>query len=101
MALNDLKNQNNRNYIRMDIHAEIKCRIVETKEEFTGQCKDLSHTGIKFETSKNLAAGTNVNISVNVNGSNIQPLVGILTVLRSEKLENNKYSISGELKDVH
>jgi hypothetical protein len=90
-----------RDYIRMNIDTEIKCKICGTNEEFTGKCKNLSHTGLQLATSKHLKEGTELDISLKIDsGLGRPPLSAKLTVKRISKIEDEQFLVSGKLSDV-
>ena len=90
-----------RKYIRMNIEAEVSCKIRGTKEEFKGICKNLSHTGLQFSTTKALKAGSELDIIIQAAGGVPQrPLKAILSVKRVTKTNDDEYFVSGDLRDV-
>jgi hypothetical protein len=96
-----LGSKEKRNYIRMNVETEIHCKIRGTKEEFIGFCKNLSHTGIQFITSKNLKAGSELDIILKVSGVLAQPpLEAVLIVKRVNKEAADRYLVSGTLINV-
>lgn len=100
MVLNEAR-KNKRNYIRMDVRAQVTCVNEKTGEKITGSCLNLSHTGVKFETTELIKKGTKLQITVNVDGDKISPLKADLIVTRVEKSKKtNKYYISGQLRNV-
>lgn len=101
MALKETRFNNKRNYIRMDVRAKISCINNETGKKITGSCLNLSHTGVKFETTELIKKGTKLQITVDVDGNKISPLKADMLVTRVEKSKKtNKYYISGELRNV-
>jgi hypothetical protein len=101
MADLNLGSREKRNYIRMNIETEVLCKIPGTKDEFKGFCKNLSHTGIQFATSKHLKVGSELEIILNVAGAIPQPpLKAVLIVERVNKEKENQFIVSGKLKDV-
>lgn len=101
MTLSSSKFRNKRNYVRMDVRANITCKNMATGEEITGSCINLSHTGIKFETNELIKKGSELQVTVNVDNDKITPLKADLLVKRVEKYKNKDiYIISGELVNV-
>ncbi len=96
-----LGSKEKRNYIRMNIETEVLYKIRGTKEEFKGHCKNLSHSGIQFITSKNLKVGSELDIILKVSGALPQPpLEAVLIVQRVNKDAADQYVVSGKLSDV-
>ena len=90
-----------RDYIRMNIETEVKCKVKGTGESFTGKCINLSHTGLQFSTSKNIKEGIELEITLKGPADVSQPpLQGNLKINRVIKNPDNGYTVSGELKDV-
>ncbi len=101
MSRLNIGNNEKRDYIRMNIDAQIKCRIRSTKEVFTGRCKNLSHTGLQFLTSKHLKEGTEIDIILKINDAlGRPPLRARLAVKRINKIADQQYLVSGKLSDV-
>jgi hypothetical protein len=94
-------NKEKRDYIRMNIDTEVICSLRGNREEFKGICKNLSHSGIQFTTSKSLKAGTELDIILKVAGAiPQQPLRAVLIIKRINKETGDLYTISGKLTDV-
>lgn len=90
-----------RDYLRMDIDTEVLFKIRGTKEEFKGRCKNLSHTGLQFVTTKHLKEGTELEITLKVNGGVAQtPLEAMVNVQRVNKNSGDQYTVSGIMKIV-
>jgi hypothetical protein len=90
-----------RDFIRMNIDTEIKCKIRGTKEEFTGKCKNLSHTGLQFLTSKHLKEGTEIDVSLKIDsGLGRPPLNAKFIAKRISRTADEQYLVSGKLSDV-
>lgn len=90
-----------RDYLRMDIDTEVLCKIRGTKEGFKGRCKNLSHTGLQFVTTKHLKEGTELEIILKINGGVAQaPLEAIINVQRVNKNNGDQYTVSGIMKIV-
>jgi hypothetical protein len=101
MSASKIVNKEKRNFLRMDIQAEIICKMRDSKEEFKAICKNLSHTGIQLSTSKHLKEGAELDITVKVSGGIEQPpLHAVFVVTRIDKEAENQYIVSGELKNV-
>jgi hypothetical protein len=96
-----LGSKEKRNYIRMNIETDVACKIRGTNEEFNGLCKNLSHSGLQFTTSKHLKEGSELDVILKTSGGVPQPpLKAILAVKRVSKETEDKYIVSGKLRDV-
>jgi hypothetical protein len=96
-----LGSKEKRNYIRMNIDTDVACKIRGTNEEFKGLSKNLSHSGLQFTTSKPLKEGAELDITLKISGGLPQPpLNAILAVKRVSKEAEDKFIVSGKLRDV-
>jgi hypothetical protein len=101
MAGLNLGSKEKRNYIRMNIDTEVLCKVRGTNEEFRGLCKNLSHSGLQFATSKHLKEGAELDVTLKIAGGLPQPpLKAVLIVKRVNKGKEEQFIVSGKLRDV-
>lgn len=81
----------------MPITAELTYSIKGESTAFIGQCKNLSHSGIQFETGKLLKEGTSLEITIDTKSEKFKPMNAIVEVLRIDPLENSGYRVSGRI----
>lgn len=81
----------------MPITAELTYTIEGERTAFMGQCKNLSHSGIQFETGKLLREGTSLEITIDTKSDKFKPMTARVEVLRIDPLENSGYTVSGRI----
>ncbi len=93
--------QNKRHHQRISYTAEIKGREIgfTEKEDFTGTGKNMSIAGIRFESRAAMEIGTKVQLQLPAHDGNTQILI-IGAVLRSKKIDSDRYDISVSFLDV-
>lgn len=92
----ELYSQDKRQYMRIDFSGPIKVQPLGHRttplNQFKVQSKDLSLTGMLFETNESLELGTRVQLSVPLDNPE-RPMIIIGTVIRLEKLDSFKYDV--------
>ncbi|MBI5664264.1 MAG: PilZ domain-containing protein [Nitrospirae bacterium] len=83
----------------MPIAAEITYSIKGSSAVFKGQCKNLSHSGIQFETEKLLKEGTSLEITIDTKSDKFKPMNAAVEVLRIDPSEDSGYTVSGKISD--
>ncbi|HBH61049.1 MAG TPA: hypothetical protein DDX85_04765 [Nitrospiraceae bacterium] len=78
----------------MSINAELSYTIKGERRTYTGQCKNLSHSGIRFETGTLLKEGAFLEITIDTKSDKFKPMNATVEVLRIDPLENSGYTIS-------
>jgi len=81
----------------MPINAELTYSTKGESTSFTGQCKNLSHSGIQFETAKLLTEGTSLEITIDTKSDKFKPMHATVEVLRIDRLDNSGYRVSGKI----
>lgn len=81
----------------MAMDAELTFNIRGKKSTHKGTCKDLSHSGIKFETDKALTIGTVLQVSIDLGNPKFKPLNAELEIIRIEKAKGNRYAAAGKV----
>jgi hypothetical protein len=90
----------NRDFIRMDLDSEIAFKVPGTGRLCKGRAKDLSHTGMKFETTEELRPGTVLEVTIRLGNEKFRPMEAMFTVLRIEALPEKGFVVSGRLQDI-
>jgi hypothetical protein len=94
-----LQHNEKRLFCRIPITAELTYTIMGESTTFKGQCKNLSHSGIQFETATLLKEGTSLEITIDTKSDKFKPMNATVMVLRIEPLENSGYKVSGKILD--
>lgn len=81
----------------MPITAELTYTIKGKSATCKGQCKNLSHSGIQFETETPLKEGAALEITIDTKSDKFKPMNAIVEVLRIDPLENSWYRVSGKI----
>ena len=89
-----------RGFIRMDTEAEIIYSPRGGGRAHSGLTRNLSHTGLQFETGEAPARGAVLDVEIRTGDGKFAPMRGRLVVIRIERLENGRFLVSGELHDV-
>lgn len=92
----ELYSQDKRQYMRIDFSGPIKVQPLGHRttslNQFKVQSKDLSLTGMLFESNENLELGTRIQLSVPLDNPK-RPMIVIGTVIRLEKIDSFKYDV--------
>ncbi|MBI5055838.1 MAG: PilZ domain-containing protein [Nitrospirae bacterium] len=80
----------------MIMNTEFTYTVSGERKAHAGFCKDLSHTGIKFLTERNLEKGTLIEILFDTKSSRFKPMKAGAEIVRSE-FKNNKYVVAGKI----
>jgi hypothetical protein len=81
----------------MPITAELTFAVKGEGAAFKGHCKNLSHSGIQFETATHLKEGTTLEITIDTKSEKFKPMNATVQVLRIDPLENSGYTVSGKI----
>jgi hypothetical protein len=85
----------------MSVSAELTYTLRGENKTHKGQCKNLSHSGIQFETEKDLEEGTSLEIIIDTKSDKFKPMNAIVEIIRVESLENRGYKVSGKIVDYN
>ena len=100
MNVSDEIEKEKRYYMRFDVHADVICKKEDSLESFTGNCVNLSYSGIRFITTTLLKEGTKLDIKAKVDSGVFQPLKAKMVVNSVKRLAGNKYLVTGEMNEV-
>ncbi len=81
-----------RDFYRMAVNADLTYNIQGETQSYTGKCKDLSHTGLFLETENAITKGQVLEVTIDSNNSQFEPMKATVEVIRVE-LASDKYSI--------
>ena len=73
-----------RDFIRMRLDCPAQCRGLDSGEEFVGQARDLSGTGLRLELSRSVPLGALLEVHVEPAKAVVEPLHPIVEVMRAE-----------------
>lgn len=92
----ELYSLDKRQFIRIDFNGPVTVQPLghpaPLLNQFRVQSKDISMTGMLFETDQNLEIGTRVQLAVPLNNPN-RPMLVIGTVVRLEKIDDSSYDV--------
>ncbi len=88
-----------RDFIRMTFKGDVICKVQGTDRLFSATAHDISHSGIKFETTEMLKRNTKMDITVKVDSKIMRPLKATFLVRRVQHA-GDRYIVSGEMIDV-
>lgn len=91
------KNDERRLFCRMEVNAEVSYSIPGDNKTYRGKCRNLSHSGIQFETEKALTQGTSLEVTIDTKSEKFKPMNAVVEVLRIEPSENNTYTVAGKI----
>lgn len=86
-----------RDYFRMKINADLTFSVQGTDETCKGFCRNLSHTGIQFETVHALSGGQMIEVVLSSKDIRIKPLRALTEVVRVDVINRSTYQISGKI----
>ena len=86
-----------RGFLRMGIESELTFQISGNNETYSGKTKDLSATGICFNTEQAVTEGDMLQISVKPGTDITPPLDVMITVIRVTAGQNGGYDVAGEI----
>ena len=93
------KFEEKRLFSRMEINAEITFSITGETNSYTGQCRNLSHSGIMFITGEAIPEGQSLEVTIDTGNEKFQPMNALVEIIRVEPDENNQYRTAGVIKE--
>jgi hypothetical protein len=100
MASSHQRFSEKRDYYRMMVNTEVKITVPGSDSTCTGRAKDLSATGIQFETECHLKVGQMVQILVEPVGRSHDALRADLQIKRVDVSSGRKFIVAGYLTNV-
>jgi hypothetical protein len=89
-----------RNFPRMRFETELSLRIPGGDSSFSGRGEDLSHTGIRFSSDRQLERGQSIEVTVDTGHNRFAPFYAEVRVLRSEMLDDGRFRMAGEITSM-
>ena len=86
-----------RDYYRMKINADLTFNVQGADEPCKGFCRNLSHTGIQFETAYALSGGQMIEVVLSSKDVRIKPLRALAEVVRVDVIDRTTYQVSGKI----
>ena len=86
-------------FCRMQVDAEITYTMPGDNNTFTGQCMNLSHSGIQFVTGQALPEGHSVEIIIDTKSEKFQPMKALVQIIRVEPSGDDQYRTAGIIKE--
>ncbi|MBI4710810.1 MAG: PilZ domain-containing protein [Nitrospirae bacterium] len=90
-------NKDRREYNRMRIDSEVTCKIDGNEKTFKGFCKNLSHTGILFETGEPVSLSQSLSVVIETGTNKFRPLQAVIDIVRVEQQADNNYEVAGRI----
>jgi len=90
-----------RGFKRMDAECKVVFRVTGTEKLHRGISKDLSGTGVSFETDIDIEAAQAIDISIQPELNSIQPLNAIAEVIRCSAIGGGRFVIAAVIKTVN
>ena len=84
-------------FCRMSVTADVQFFISGENKTYTGKCRNLSHSGIQFETEKALEEGTSLEITIDTKSKKFEPMDVVVEIIRVEERKNNTYKVAGKI----
>ena len=84
-------------FCRMSVKADLTFSLPGDNTPHTGQCRNLSHSGIQFETDKALEQGATLEITIDTKSEKFKPMKVIVRILRAEPVENGMYKVAAKI----
>lgn len=81
----------------MSVTAELTYNMLGDDKTYKGQCRNLSHSGIQFETDKLLPEGISLEIIIDTKSKKFRPMNAIVEVLRVNSSGDNVYNVAGKI----
>jgi hypothetical protein len=89
-----------RSFIRMRLDAIINFSVDGQSQTYEGKCKNISGTGVLIETNTSFEPGTQLNIVIPSESTEIDDLNAVAEVLRVKSLGAHKFELATEMKEI-
>ena len=86
-------------FCRMEINAEITFTVPGEDNSYTGQCINLSHSGIMFIAGQALPEGESLEVTIDTKSDKFQPMEALVEIIRVEPSGENRYTTAGIIKE--
>ncbi len=81
----------------MKINADLTFNVQGTDEIFRGFCRNLSHTGIQFETAHAVAGEQIIEVVLSSKDMRIKPLRALTEVVRVDVINPTTYLVAAKI----
>jgi len=81
----------------MTVNADLTFNLPGGNASHTGQCRNLSHSGIQFETDTALDEGATLEITIDTKSEKFKPVTVIASILRVASLHNGSYAVAAKI----
>jgi hypothetical protein len=81
----------------LEVDADVAFTIVGENKTYIGQCRNLSHSGIQFETEKAPPEGHSLEITIDTKSTKFKPMKAIIEIIRVEESTDNQYKVAGKI----
>jgi flagellar biosynthesis protein FlhG len=86
-----------RGFSRITVNVGMKFQFPGDIRFLEGFCKNLSHSGIQFETQEQLSTGQTLEIIIDSGTYQNKPLRATINIIRVDSTENGKQIVSGKI----
>ena len=90
-----------RDFIRMDTDSQITYWEEGSKDTHTGQCINLSASGVLFICSERIEPGTLLHINISPTLQVVPPLDATIEVIRTQMHMSEKFAIAGTIRQIN
>ncbi len=97
MLESEAKYEEKRLFCRMNVTADVTIDVPDTNSELKGQCINLSHSGILFDTEGLMHEGQTLKILIDTRSDKFQPMNATIQIIRVETAGNNQNRIAGKI----
>lgn len=90
-----------RDFVRVHMADPMLIKNIDSEESMTGICKDLSATGVSFESIRNFPEGTELQITINSANDKVAKFKATVKVLWSQlNNQTGSYTIGSEITKI-
>ncbi len=89
-----------RDFIRMQVDTEVTIVVEESKQQFRGQCRNLSGTGMLLEVDSKIPEGQTCKTSLTSTNASFPGLDATIKVVRCTQLEDDLYQLGTEIVQI-
>lgn len=100
MSINGRDLEDRRHFFRMAVDTEVRFRLDGEAATHLGRTRNLSATGILFETTMQIQAGQVLNLRVEPAHAAIPALKAVVNVIRVDEESPGVYVVAGEMHEV-
>jgi len=98
--MSEQRRNEKRDFYRMHIGTDLDFNFPGDDKAYRGFCRNLSHSGIQFDTSESLSKGQVLEVKIDSRSNKIKPFVATIDVIRVEHLGNKQYRIAAKILNL-